>query len=126
MAAAQAGKIILCEKPLALSVVEARAMAEAAGAVPILVWYNYRRVPAVAYARQLIAEGRLGRIFHYNATYFQQWGADTSRAATWRMDSALAGSGVADDLLTHSLDLARRNHRRDCDDAHLRARPRRG
>ena len=81
-------------------------MAEAARGVPTLVWFNYRRVPAIAYARQLIDEGRLGTIFHYNAAYKQQWGADTSRAATWKMDPALAGSGVADDLLTHLLDTA--------------------
>src|SRR4051812_24858027 len=106
IAAAQAGKMILCEKPLALSADEAKAMADAARAVPTLVWFNYRRVPAIAFARQLIDEGRLGTIFHYNAAYKQQWGADLSRAATWRMDPALAGSGVADDLLTHSLDTA--------------------
>ncbi len=106
IAAAQAGKIVLCEKPLALSVDEARAMTEAAGGVPTLVWFNYRRVPAIAYARQLIEEGRLGTIFHYNATYKQQWGLDTSRAPTWKMDPAQAGSGVGDDLLTHSLDTA--------------------
>ncbi len=106
IAAAEAGKIILCEKPLALSLEEAEAMARAARGVRTLVWYNYRRVPAIAYARQLIDEGRLGTIYHYNAAYKQQWGADTSRAATWRMDPALAGSGVADDLLTHALDTA--------------------
>ncbi len=71
-----------------------------------MVWFNYRRVPAIAYARQLIDEGRLGTIYHYDAAYRQQWGADLSRAATWRMDPALAGSGVADDLLTHLLDTA--------------------
>ena len=106
IAAAEAGKIVLCEKPLALSVEEARTMVKAARAVPTLVWFNYRRVPAIAYARQLIEEGRLGRVYHYNATYFQQWGADASRRPNWKMDPALAGSGVADDLLTHSLDLA--------------------
>jgi len=106
IAAAEAGKIILCEKPLALSVEEARAMVQAARGVPTLVWFNYRRVPAIAYARQLIAEGRIGQVYHYNATYFQQWGADSSRPPSWKMDPALAGSGVADDLLTHSLDLS--------------------
>lgn len=106
IAAAEAGKIILCEKPLALSVDEAKAMVQAARGVPTLVWFNYRRVPAIAYARQLIDEGRIGKVFHYNATYFQQWGADTSRPPSWKMDPALAGSGVADDLLTHSLDLS--------------------
>jgi predicted dehydrogenase len=63
-------------------------------------------VPAIAYARQLIDEGRLGTIFHYNAAYKQQWGPDTSRNGTWKMDPAQAGSGVADDLLTHLLDTA--------------------
>lgn len=106
IAAAEAGKIILCEKPLALSAGEARQMVDAARKVRTLVWYNYRRVPAIAFAHQLIRQGRLGEIFHCNTTYFQQWGADLSRAATWRMDPALAGSGVGDDLLTHSIDLA--------------------
>jgi predicted dehydrogenase len=106
IAAAQAGKIVLCEKPLALSVDEARAMADAAKGVPNKVWFNYRRLPAVAFAQRLIAEGRLGTIFHYNAAYMQQWGADTTRAATWRMNPALAGSGAAGDLLTHCLDTA--------------------
>jgi predicted dehydrogenase len=106
IAAAEAGKIVFCEKPLALSVDDARRMAEAARAVPTLVWFNYRRVPAIAYARQLIDAGRLGTIFHYNATYKQQWGPDTSRAGTWKMDPAQAGSGVGDDLLTHLLDTA--------------------
>jgi predicted dehydrogenase len=106
IAAAQAGKIVLCEKPLAMSVDEGRAMVDATRGKPTLVWYNYRRVPAIAFAKTLIDEGRVGQVFHYNAAYRQQWGADTSRAATWRMDPALAGSGVADDLLTHLLDTA--------------------
>ena len=79
---------------------DAKAMVDAARGVPTMVWFNYRRVPAIAFARQLIDEGRLGTIFHYDAAYRQQWGADLTRAATWRMDPALAGSGVADDLLT--------------------------
>ena len=106
IAAAQAGKIVLCEKPLALSCDEARAMVDASRHVATMVWFNYRRVPAIAYARQLIETGRLGRVFHYNAAYKQQWGADTSRPPSWKMDPALAGSGVADDLLTHLLDTA--------------------
>jgi predicted dehydrogenase len=106
IAAAQAGKIVLCEKPLAMSVDEARAMVDAARKVPTMVWFNYRRVPAIAFARQLIDEGRVGRVFHYNAAYKQQWGADASRPPSWKMDPALAGSGVADDLLTHLLDTA--------------------
>ncbi len=106
IAAAQAGKTILCEKPLALSLDEARAMVEAASGVPTMVWFNYRRVPAIAFARQLIDQGRLGQVFHYNAAYKQQWGADLSRPPSWKMDPAFAGSGVADDLLTHLLDTA--------------------
>ena len=106
IAAAAAGKIVMCEKPLAMSLEEATAMVEATRGVPTMVWFNYRRVPAVAYTRQLIDEGRIGTVFHYDAAYRQQWGADLSRAATWRMDPALAGSGVADDLLTHLLDTA--------------------
>ena len=106
IAAAEAGKMVLCEKPMALSIDDAQAMARAARGVPTLVWFNYRRVPAVAYARQLIDEGRLGTIFHYNAAYKQQWGPDASRPVSWKMDPALAGSGVGDDLLTHALDMA--------------------
>jgi predicted dehydrogenase len=106
IAAAEAGKIVLCEKPLSLSLDEAIAMTDAARQVPTLVWFNYRRVPAIAFARQLIDEGRLGQVFHYNASYKQQWGADPTRPPSWKMDPALAGSGVADDLLTHLLDCA--------------------
>jgi predicted dehydrogenase len=106
IAAAEAGKMILCEKPLAMNLSEAEAMRDAARSVPTMVWFNYRRVPAIAFARQLIDQGRIGTVFHYDAAYRQQWGADLSRAATWRMDPALAGSGVADDLLTHLLDTA--------------------
>lgn len=106
IAAARAGKIVLTEKPMANTVDEARAMVEAAAKVPNLVWYNYRRVPAIAFAKQLIDEGRVGQIYHYEAAYKQQWGADASRAATWRMDPKQGGSGVADDLLTHVIDTA--------------------
>jgi predicted dehydrogenase len=106
VAAAQAGKIVLCEKPMALTLADAQAMADAARAVPTMVWFNYRRVPAIASARALIEAGRLGTIFHYDAAYRQQWGPDRSRDGTWKMDRAQAGSGVADDLLTHLLDTA--------------------
>jgi predicted dehydrogenase len=106
IAAAQAGKIVLCEKPMALSLDDAKAMTDAARGVPTMVWFNYRRVPAIAYARALIEAGRLGTIFHYDAAYRQQWGPDRSRDGTWKMDPAQAGSGVADDLLTHLIDTA--------------------
>lgn len=106
IAAAEAGKIVLCEKPLSLTVAEGEAMVAAARRVRTMVWYNYRRVPAIAYARDLIQSGRLGTVFHYDADYRQQWGPDRSRDGTWKMDPAQAGSGVADDLLTHILDTA--------------------
>jgi predicted dehydrogenase len=106
IAAAQAGKMVFCEKPLAMNVDEATAMVEAAKSVPNMVWYNYRRVPAIAFARELIDQGRLGEIYHYRAAYMQQWGPDTSRAKTWRMDPSQAGSGVGDDLLAHLIDTA--------------------
>jgi predicted dehydrogenase len=106
IAAARAGKIVLCEKPLALSLPEAEAMVDAARGRPTMVWFNYRRVPAIAYAHQLIEEGRLGAIYHYDAEYRQQWGPDLSRVGSWKLDRAQAGSGVADDLLTHLLDTA--------------------
>lgn len=106
IAAAQAGKMVLCEKPLAMNASEADAMAAAARHVPNLVWFNYRRVPAIALAQRWMDEGRLGEIYHYRATYLQQWGPDPSRANVWRMDPSIAGSGAAGDLLSHSLDLA--------------------
>ena len=106
IAAAQAGKIVLCEKPLALSLAEASAMADAAAqrAHDRLV-----QLPACAGDRLRAPAdrpGRLGTIFHYDAAYRQQWGPDRSREGTWKMDPAQAGSGVADDLLTHLLDTA--------------------
>jgi predicted dehydrogenase len=106
IAAAQAGKIVLCEKPLAASLAEAEAMAEAMQAVPSLVWFNYRRIPAVVFAKRLISEGRLGKIFHYRATYLNQSGNDPSKANTWRYRRSESGMGAAGDLLSHSIDSA--------------------
>lgn len=106
------GKIVLCEKPLAMDVGEARRMADAAAArgLPTAVSFNYRRVPAVALARQLVEEGRLGRIFHYRAKYLQDWTMSPRLAqggnTLWRLDADAAGSGVTGDLLAHSIDLA--------------------
>lgn len=107
IAAARAGKMVLCEKPLAVSVAEAEAMAAAVRGLPNLVWFNYRRVPAIGLAKQLIEEGRLGQPFHYRAYYFNQSGVDPSKAQSWRYKRAYAGSGAIGDLLSHSLDLAR-------------------
>lgn len=106
IAAAQAGKIVLCEKPLAMSLEEAKQMAQAAHGVPNLVWFNYRRVPAVAFAKQLIAEGRLGQPFHYRAVYLNASGNDPAKTKAWRYQRRDAGSGASGDLLSHSIDLA--------------------
>jgi predicted dehydrogenase len=111
-AAAAAGKTILCEKPLSMNLVEGQKMVEAVekAGVPNTVWYNYRRAPAVTLAKQLIDEGRLGRIFHYRANFLQDWtiSADLPQggAALWRLDVAAAGSGVTGDLLAHCIDTA--------------------
>ena len=82
---------------------------EAAG-VPNTVWYNYRRIPAVTLAKQLIDSGRLGRVFHYRAEFLQDWtiNADLPQggAALWRLDAKAAGSGVTGDLLAHCIDTA--------------------
>ncbi len=104
--AARAGKIVFSEKPLANSVSEARAMVEAAAHTLTMVWFNYRRVPAVALAKRLIEDGALGAPFHYRARYQQQWGPDTNRPANWKMDPEQAGHGVVGDLLSHAVDLA--------------------
>jgi predicted dehydrogenase len=112
VAAAQAGKIILCEKPLAMNASEGEEMCRAVekAAVPNIVWYNYRRVPAVSLAKKLIDEGRLGKIFHYRANFLQDWtiSADLPQGGTalWRLDAAAAGSGVTGDLLAHCIDTA--------------------
>src|SRR5579884_1887042 len=112
IAAAKAGKIVMCEKPLGRNAAEARAMTEAAEAAGVAnsVWYNYRRVPAVTLAKQLIDEGRLGRVFHYRAKFLQDWtiSADLPQGGEglWRLDVAVAGSGVTGDLLAHCIDSA--------------------
>lgn len=112
LAAAKAGKMILCEKPLALNAPEALAMVKAVekAGVPNMVWYNYRRIPAVTLAKQLIDEGRLGKIFHYRAKFLQDWtiNADVPLGGpgTWRLDASVAGSGVTGDLLAHCIDTA--------------------
>lgn len=112
IAAAKAGKAILCEKPLAMNVAEGEEMCAAVekAGVPNIVWYNYRRIPAVTFAKQLIDEGKLGRIFHYRANFLQDWtiSADLPQggAGLWRLDAAAAGSGVTGDLLAHCIDTA--------------------
>lgn len=112
IAAAQAGKIVMCEKPLGRNVAESEsivAAAQAAG-VPTMVWYNYRRVPAVTMAKNLIDEGRLGKIFHYRTVFLQDWtiSSDLPQGGDglWRLDVNVAGSGVTGDLLAHNIDTA--------------------
>lgn len=112
LACAAAGKMILCEKPLAMNVAEGEEMCQAVEKAKIVntVWYNYRRVPAVTMAKQLIDEGRLGRIFHYRANFLQDWtiSEDLPQGgnALWRLDVDAAGSGVTGDLLAHCIDTA--------------------
>ena len=106
IAVAEAGKIVLCEKPLAMNVDEAKQMANAARSLPNLVWFNYRRVPAIALAKELIGQGRVGKPYHYRATYLQSWGANPESPGAWRFRKIEAGSGAMGDLLSHSLDLA--------------------
>ncbi|UFH56986.1 Gfo/Idh/MocA family protein [Spirosoma sp. KNUC1025] len=112
IAAAAAGKMILCEKPLARNVEEGQKMVEAAekAGVNTTVWYNYRRIPAVSLAKQIVDSGKLGKIFHYRANFLQDWtiSADVPQGGTgtWRMDVEAAGSGVTGDLLAHCIDTA--------------------
>ena len=112
IAAAEAGKHILCEKPLAMNSSEGEDMCRAVEKAEVanIVWYNYRRVPAVTLAKQVIDDGRLGRIFHYRASFLQDWTIATDLpqggAALWRLDLAAAGSGVTGDLLAHCIDTA--------------------
>lgn len=112
IAAAKAGKMILCEKPLSMNGPEGKKMVEVIEKTKVanMVWYNYRRVPAVALAKQLIDEGRLGRIFHYRAKFLQDWTISPDLpqggAALWRLDIKAAGSGVTGDLLAHCIDTA--------------------
>jgi predicted dehydrogenase len=112
VAAAAAGKMVCCEKPLAMNVAEALEMVEAVekAGVPNMVWFNYRRVPAIALAKQIVDEKRIGRPFHYRATYLQDWtiAEDVPQGgdALWRLESRTAGSGVTGDLLAHSIDTA--------------------
>ena len=111
-AAAAAGKMVMCEKPLGRNPAESERMVQAveAARVPNMVWYNYRRVPAVMLAKQLIEEGRLGRVFHYRTVFLQDWTISSELPqggeGLWRLDASVAGSGVTGDLLAHNIDTA--------------------
>ncbi len=109
IAAARAGKAVLCEKPLANDLADAIGMHEAAEAAGVvhMVCHNYRRAPAVALARAWISEGRIGDIRHYRGTYLQDWIVDPDFPRVWRLEKARAGSGALGDIASHSIDLAR-------------------
>jgi len=109
IAAAEHGKAIFCEKPMALNYAEAKAMYEAADRAGVLHYlnHNYRRTPAVAYAKQLIDEGKIGQIFHWRGAYLQDWITDPNFPLTWHLQKKFAGAGPHYDLNSHSVDLAR-------------------
>ena len=109
IAAAKAGKVVFCEKPLANTVKESERMlaaVEKAGVIH-MICHNYRRAPAVMLAKQLIEEGRLGRLYHFRGTYLQDWVADPGVPLYWRLRKEAAGSGALGDIASHSLDLGR-------------------
>ena len=112
IAAAEAGKMVLCEKPLARSVAEAQPMVDAIkkAGVANTVFYNYRRIPAVTLIKQIVDSGKLGKIFHYRANFLQDWTINPELPqggeALWRLDAEAAGSGVTGDLLAHCIDSA--------------------
>jgi len=109
IAAAKAGKHVFCEKPAALNHKEALEMAETADKAGVLHYlnHNYRRVPAVAFAKQLIDEGKLGDIYHWNGTYLQDWLMDPEFPRVWQLHKETGGGGPHFDLNSHSVDLAR-------------------
>ncbi|HPX85473.1 MAG TPA: Gfo/Idh/MocA family oxidoreductase [Candidatus Hydrogenedentes bacterium] len=112
LAAIAQGKMVLCEKPLAMNTADGIEMAEAAekAGVANTVWYNYRRIPAVMLAKHIVESGKLGRIYHYRANFLQDWciseDVPQGGASNWRLNIAEAGSGVTGDLLAHCIDTA--------------------
>jgi predicted dehydrogenase len=109
IAAARAGKAVICEKPLANSVAEAKRMLDAVNKAGVahMICHNYRRAPAVMLARHLIETGRIGSVRHFRGTYLQDWIADPAFPLVWRLDKTQAGSGALGDIAAHSIDLAR-------------------
>jgi predicted dehydrogenase len=109
IAAAEAGKHVLCEKPLARTSGEARRMADAVreAGVTNMVAFNYRRTPAVLLAREIIQRGEIGRILNFRGTYLQDWSADPESPLSWRFRQSVAGSGAVGDIASHVLDIAR-------------------
>lgn len=109
IAAAKAGKHVMCEKPLARTAPEAKRMLDAveAGGVTHMVAFNYRHTPAVVFARKLVAEGRIGRLLNFRGHYLSDWPADPSVPLSWRFQKSIAGSGTVGDIGSHILDMAR-------------------
>lgn len=107
--AALAGKHVMCEKPMAMTVADAEKMQAAAQktGVVTMVSYNYRHTPAIQMAKKLIDEGRIGKILSFRGYYLQDWGADPSTPLSWRFNKAKAGSGTLGDIGTHVIDAAR-------------------
>lgn len=109
VAAMKAGKHVICEKPCSLTWEECHEMAETAAKAGVVSYlnHNYRRVPAVALAKQMIEEGKLGTIYHYRGSYLQEWIMDENFPVTWQLKKETAGGGALYDLASHNVDLAR-------------------
>jgi predicted dehydrogenase len=109
VAAAQAGKHIVCEKPLANTLAEAKDMLRAVekAGVKHMIMHNYRKIPAVAFAKKLIDDGKIGDIYHYHGAYLQDWIMDPNFPLVWRLEKKFAGSGALGDIGAHAVDLAR-------------------
>ena len=109
VAAAQAGKHVFCEKPLARTSDESRRMLDAVNAAGVvhMVAFNYRRTPAVSTAARMIAQGEIGEVLSFRGTYLQDWSADPGAPLSWRFQKSVAGSGALGDIGTHVIDMAR-------------------
>jgi predicted dehydrogenase len=109
IAAARAGKHILCEKPLGMDVAQCKEMLDAAKKAKVvhMVCHNYRRIPAIAHAKKMIEDGAIGEIFHYRARYAQDWIVDPEFPLVWRLQKGVSGSGAHGDINAHIIDLAR-------------------
>src|SRR5579862_464340 len=109
VAAAEAGKIVFCEKPIGNTLAEAKKMLDAVQKAKVAhaVFHNYRKAPAVALAKQMIEDGKLGRIYHFRATYLQDWIADPNFPLVWRLQKEVARSGAHGDINAHIIDLGR-------------------
>jgi len=109
LAAAQSGKHIICEKPLANTLADAKAMLKAVekAGVKHMLMHNYRKIPAVAFARKLIEDGKVGNVYHYHGAYLQDWIMDPGFPLVWRLEKKFAGSGALGDIGSHAADLAR-------------------